>query len=135
MKELFTFLHLSSPNLIENDYNFVFLAIKYQLSNTLNHVCFEKLPRSWEFMHKWRCLGMHKNWANIEDFGSWGVTEFKGFGPPHTKGAPIWSHCWLPFTQKLAEHTVGWKCQKALCIHYLSSILWIIIMIRVVSLL
>ena len=33
-----------------------FLAIKYQLSNTLKHVCFEKLPRSWEFTHYWRCL-------------------------------------------------------------------------------
>ena len=28
-----------------------FLTIKYELSNTLNHVCFEKMPRSWEFAH------------------------------------------------------------------------------------
>ena len=30
--------------------------ILYQLSHTLNYDCFEKLPRSWEFTHKWRCL-------------------------------------------------------------------------------
>ena len=34
-----------------------FLTIKYELSsNTLSHVCFEKMPRSWEFTHNWRSL-------------------------------------------------------------------------------
>ena len=46
MKVLFTFLHLSSPNLLENNHNFVFLTIKYELSNSLSHVCFEKIPRN-----------------------------------------------------------------------------------------
>ena len=46
MKVLFTFLYLSSPNLIENDYFSCFLTLKYQLSNTLSHNCFEKMPKS-----------------------------------------------------------------------------------------
>ena len=29
-----------------------FLAIKCQLSNTLKHICFEKMPRNWEFAHE-----------------------------------------------------------------------------------
>ena len=53
----YIFLHLSSPNLIENDHNFVFFGYKV----STQHVCFEKLPRSWEFMHKWRCLVVTKN--------------------------------------------------------------------------
>ena len=38
----FTFLYLSSPNLIGNDQILCFLTIKYHLSNTLSHVCFGK---------------------------------------------------------------------------------------------
>ena len=33
-----------------------FLTIKYQLSNTLSQVCFEKMPESWEFTHAWQAL-------------------------------------------------------------------------------
>ena len=29
-----------------------FLAIKCQLSNTLKHVCFDKMPKNWEFAHE-----------------------------------------------------------------------------------
>ena len=55
MKVLFTFLYLRSPNLIENDH---ILCIKYQPSNTLSHVCFEKMPRSWEITHALNTLLM-----------------------------------------------------------------------------
>ena len=47
---------LSSPYLIENYLNLVFLAIKYQLSNTLKQFFFEKLPRSWDSAQKLNAL-------------------------------------------------------------------------------
>ena len=59
MKVLLTFLYLSSPKLIENDPILCFLTIKllkYQLRNTLSHVCFEKMPKRWEFKHAWQAL-------------------------------------------------------------------------------
>ena len=40
---LFAFLHLSSPNLMKNDHNFMFFDYKVY---TLSHVCFEKMPRN-----------------------------------------------------------------------------------------
>ena len=55
---LFTFLYLNSPNLINRKWPqcLFFFTIKYQLSNTLSHVWFEKMPRSWEFAHAWNNL-------------------------------------------------------------------------------
>ena len=46
-----------------------FLTIKYQLSNTLSHVCFEKIPRSWEFTHNWHSLVLARSHpgANADD--------------------------------------------------------------------
>ena len=41
MKVLFTLLYVNLTNLKENDHNFVFLSIKYQLSNTLSQFCRE----------------------------------------------------------------------------------------------
>ena len=52
----YIFLHLNSQNLIENDHNLVFLAVKYQLSNTLKHICFEKMPRNWDSAQKLNAL-------------------------------------------------------------------------------
>ena len=52
MKVLFTFLHLSSPNLIENDHNFVFFDYKV---STQQHF---KSRFFWEFTHEWRCLAL-----------------------------------------------------------------------------
>ena len=53
----YIFLHLSSPNLIENDHNFVFFSYKVSTQQRFKSRLFEKLlPRSWEFTHKWRCL-------------------------------------------------------------------------------
>ena len=34
VKVLFTLFYINSSNLIENDHNFVFLTVKYQLKNT-----------------------------------------------------------------------------------------------------
>ena len=58
MKVLFTFLYLSlsSPNLTGSDHISCCLTIKYQLSNTLSHFCFEKMPKSLEFTHAWQAL-------------------------------------------------------------------------------
>ena len=39
---------------------FCFLNKKYQPRNTLSHVCFEKIPRSWEFAHAWNTLHMRQ---------------------------------------------------------------------------
>ena len=58
---VYIFRYIDSSNLIENDHNFVFLTIKYQLSNTLSHVCFEKMPRNWENAHRCRALTLPKN--------------------------------------------------------------------------
>ena len=33
-----------------------FVTIKYQLSNTLSHFCFGKMPRNWENAHRCRAL-------------------------------------------------------------------------------
>ena len=40
-----------------------FLVIKCQLRNTLKHVCFEKLPRSWDFAEKLHALVEMINWG------------------------------------------------------------------------
>ena len=40
-----------------------FLAIKCQLSNTLKHVCFDKMPRNWEFALEIHSLFQLLNWS------------------------------------------------------------------------
>ena len=55
-KSVVYILSLSSPNFIENGHILCFLTIKCQLINSLSHFCFEKMPRSWEFMHAWNTM-------------------------------------------------------------------------------
>ena len=58
---------------------------------------------------------LHKTFPKISDFRSCGVaelksrgvTEFKEFGPPHTEGAPIWSHCVALGRHQLISTLVG----------------------------
>ena len=46
-----------------------FLTIKYQLSNTLSHVCFEKMPTSWEFTHNWSPMtSTHAFWQMMNSW-------------------------------------------------------------------
>ena len=54
---------LVPPNLIENDHNFVFFAIKYQFNKSLNHVCFEKRD---EFSFKIQKLFVPWGWLKTQ---------------------------------------------------------------------
>ena len=44
----YIFLHLSSPNLTGYDHNLLFFDYKV----STQHVCFEKMPRSWDSAHE-----------------------------------------------------------------------------------
>ena len=46
-----------------------FLTIKYQLSNTLSPVCFEKIPINWEYTHRCRSMNGYLCWKEV--FRAW----------------------------------------------------------------
>ena len=57
MKVLFTFLFLNSPNFYRKWPHFVFLTRKHQLTNTLSHVCFEKMSKKLRIHTRLASLG------------------------------------------------------------------------------
>ena len=48
---------------LENDHNFVFLTIKYHLSNTLSHICFEKNAKKLRICARLEQIGLYDIWS------------------------------------------------------------------------
>ena len=79
MKVLFTFLHLSSPNLIENDHNFVFFDYKVSTQQHFESRLFWKKCREAENSRITEVLCLYIKLRKTTFFGSEFVYIFKTF--------------------------------------------------------
>ena len=83
-----------------------FRVINYQLSNTLSHVCFEKMPRSWEITHVWNTLFMiQMNATLIKNFVfnftlKYQITTMSPHVCAYLQLLPISSTCFSLFLKK-----------------------------------